>query len=80
MDIDVVAEAIDKRYLLVGECKWSKIDNTDKLLEDLTRKAALLPFASIKWIIPVVFIKETREKIVNFNIFLPSDVMGRLKI
>ena len=48
MDIDVVAESIDKRYLLVGECKWSKIDNTDKLLEDLTRKAALLPFASNK--------------------------------
>ena len=79
MEIDVIAESIDKKYLLVGECKWSKIDNTDKLLEDLTRKAALLPFAFNRKIIPVVFIKDTQEKIVNSNIFLPSDVMRRLK-
>ena len=80
MEIDVIAESIDKRFLLVGECKWSKIDDTNKLLEDLTRKAALLPFAQNKKIIPVVFVKETGKMFGDEKVLLPSDVMRRLKI
>ncbi len=79
MEIDVVAESMDKKFLLVGECKWSKIDNTDKLLEDLTRRANLLPFAQNKKIIPVVFVRASGDKHGNDNVLFPSDVMERLK-
>jgi AAA+ ATPase superfamily predicted ATPase len=80
MEIDVIAESLDKRFLLVGECKWSIIGDVSKLVEDLTHKAGLLPFAKDKIIIPVVFLKEKGPKGGNIGIMLPSDVMGRLKI
>jgi hypothetical protein len=79
MEIDVVAESIDKKFLLVGECKWSKIDNTDKLLEELTRKAGLLPFAQNKKIIAVVFVRESGGKQNKDSVILPSNIMERLK-
>jgi AAA+ ATPase superfamily predicted ATPase len=80
MEIDVVAESIDKKYLLVGECKWSKVKDTNKLIEDLIRKATLLPFAKDKNIITVVFVKDTGHIIASDGVFLPTDVMKRLKI
>ncbi len=80
MEIDVVAESTDKNFLLVGECKWSKIADTSKLLEDLTQKARLLPFAQNKTIIPVIFIKETGFHDGNGTVLLPSDVLKRLKV
>jgi hypothetical protein len=77
MEIDVVAESLDKKYLLIGECKWSEIDDTDELLHTLKQKASLLPFAQHKKVIPILFVKET-HKGSNENIVLPSDVMQRL--
>lgn len=79
MEIDVIAESIDKQFLLVGECKWSEIEDTNKLLEDLNQKAILLPFAKNKKIIPVVFVKETGKNVGNGSVLLPSDVIRRLK-
>jgi hypothetical protein len=80
MEIDVIAESLDKRFLLVGECKWSLIGDVSKLVDELIQKARLLPFAKDKIIIPVVFVKETTQKGVNDGVFLPFDVMGRLKV
>jgi hypothetical protein len=79
MEIDVVAESIDKKYLLVGECKWSKITETNSHIRNLEKKSNLLPFASGKKIIPFLYLKETSERATNSNIFLPSDVLDRLK-
>lgn len=77
MELDVVAESIDKKYLLVGECKWSKITNTKSLMDKLKQKAALLPFAKGRIIITVLYVKEATEA--SSNVFLPIDVLERLK-
>ncbi|MDE5609516.1 MAG: ATP-binding protein, partial [Bacteroidales bacterium] len=45
VELDVVAESVDKKYLLVGECKWSAQENGKQLTAELLRKAKLLPFA-----------------------------------
>jgi len=79
MELDVIAESIDKKYLLVGECKWSKISGTAAHIRNLEQKANLLPFAKGKIIIPVLYVKETSDGSVSSNVFLPSDVLGRLK-
>jgi hypothetical protein len=79
MEIDVVAESIDKKYLLVGECKWSKITETTSHIRNLEQKANLLPFTKGKKIIPVLYLKDTSDGAVASNIFLPSDVLDRLK-
>ena len=40
-----MAESLDKKYLLVGECKWTTQENGKQLTTELLRKAILLPFA-----------------------------------
>ena len=79
MEIDVVAESANKKHLLVGECKWSKIKDTTSILRELELKAKLLPFAGERKIIPVVYIKQTTGDNVPANVFLPSDVLDRLR-
>ena len=74
LEIDVVAESLDKKYLLVGECKWTKKENSDRLLVELREKAEKLPFAKNHTIIPKLFLKNaptgTQE-----GVFLPEDVI-----
>ena len=74
MEIDVVAESLDKKYLLVGECKWTKKENSDRLLAELKAKAEKLPFAKNHTIITKLFLKNspigTQE-----NVLLPDDVI-----
>ena len=74
VEIDVVAESLDKRYLLVGECKWSAKENSDRLLIELKKKAEKLPFAKSHIIIPKLFLK-SRPTGTMENVLLPDDVM-----
>ncbi len=77
MELDVVAESTDKKFLLVGECKWSKITDKASLIKKFEQKAALLPLAKGKKLITVLFAKETTS--ISANVFLPKDVLERLK-
>lgn len=52
-----MAESLDKKYLLVGECKWTTQENGKQLTVKLIRKANLLSFASNYTILPVLFLK-----------------------
>ena len=74
VEIDVVAESLDKKYLLVGECKWSAKENSDRLLIELKKKAEKLPFAKGHTIIPKLFLK-SRPTGTMENVMLPDDVM-----
>lgn len=47
IEIDVMAESLDKKYLLVGECKWTNQENGKQLTAELLRKANLLPLPRI---------------------------------
>ena len=57
VEFDVMAESLDKKYLLVGECKWTTQENGKQLTAELLRKANLLPFAKNYTIVPVLFLK-----------------------
>ncbi|MDR1160988.1 MAG: DUF234 domain-containing protein, partial [Tannerellaceae bacterium] len=75
IELDVVAESLDKKYLLAGECKWTTKENSDRLLMELREKAEKLPFAKGHTIITKLFLKNlpvgTHE-----NILLPDDVIS----
>ena len=75
IEFDVMAESLDKKYLLVGECKWTTQENGKQLTADLLRKARLLPFAQNHIIIPMLFLKNTPKDNVG-NVMLPTDVIG----
>lgn len=73
-ELDVVAESIDRKYLLVGESKWTSEENVIALTEQLLRKAKLLPFAKDRTIVPILFLKTVPNSSSSGNIFLPSNV------
>lgn len=82
IELDVVSESLDKKYLLVGECKWTSSENSKQLITELIRKAKLLPFAANRIIVPILFLK---TKPIDFTgtktfenggiIMLPEDIL-----
>lgn len=76
IEIDVMAESIDKKTLLVGECKWTTEKNATQLSSELVRKVNLLPFSKdYKEIVPVLFMKTIPEGIAN-NVILPENILN----
>lgn len=78
IEIDVIAESLDGKFLLVGECKWTTQENASLLMSDLMRKVNLLQFTKKYTIVPVLFLKEIPEGEVE-NLFLPHDVINLFK-
>lgn len=74
IEIDVMAESLDKKYLLVGECKWTIQENGKQQTAELLRKANLLPFAKNIKILPVLFLKNAPKDDVG-NAMLPENVV-----
>lgn len=74
VEFDVVAESIDKKYLLVGECKWTTQENGKQLTAELLRKAKLLPFANDYTIVPMLFLKSVPKDDIG-NSLLPEHII-----
>lgn len=78
VEFDVMAESLDKKYLLVGEYKWTNHENGRQLIEDLLHKAKLLPFAGNYIIVPVLFLKNTTKDGAG-NIMMPDNVVDLMR-
>lgn len=78
VEFDVMAESLDKKSLLVGECKWTTQENGKQLTAELLRKVNLLPFAKNYTIVPVLFLKNA-PKGDSENVMLPEDVVELMK-
>lgn len=78
VEFDVMAESLDKKYLLVGECKWTTQENGKQLTAELLRKANLLPFAKNYTIVPMLFLKNAPKDDVG-NAMLPENVVELIR-
>lgn len=78
IEIDIIAESLDKKYLLVGECKWTAGENSDSLLSDLKDKAEKLPFAKNHIIVPKLFLKKQPIGEIK-NVLLPANVIHLMR-
>lgn len=78
IELDVLAESLDKTYLLVGECKWTVQENGKQLTAELLRKVNLLPFAKNYILVPVLFLKNIPTNDAG-NTILPADVVELAK-
>ena len=78
VEFDVMAESLDKKYLLVGECKWTNQENGKRLTTELLRKANLLPFAKNYTIVPMLFLKNAPKDDAG-NAMLPENVIELIK-
>ncbi|MBQ2188509.1 MAG: ATP-binding protein [Bacteroidales bacterium] len=77
VELDIVSESIDKKTILIGECKWTKQENARLLTERLQKIAQNLPFAQGKNIVIKLFLKNQPEE-PQGNHFLPEDVIGMM--
>lgn len=76
MEIDIVAETSDKKYLIAGEVKWSDNVNEEAELNKLIKKSRLLPFANGREIIPCLFVKKkTKNSYDGGFVFDANDVV-----
>lgn len=78
IELDVIAESLDKKYLLVGECKWTAGESTDRLLSELKAKAEKLPFAKNHIIVPKLFLKNQPSD-ESKEVLLPADVIQLMR-
>jgi len=74
IELDIVAESLDNKYLLVGECKWTADENVERLLYELKSKAEKLPFAKNRIIVPKLFLKQQISGN-SGDVLLPKDVI-----
>ena len=78
VEFDVMTESLDKRFLLVGECKWTAKENGKLLTAELLRKANLLPFAKNHTIVPMLFLRNAPKDDVGI-VILPENVVELMK-
>ena len=78
VEFDVMVESLDKKYLLVGECKWTTQENGKQLTAELLRKANLLLFAKCYTVVPMLFLKNAPKDGIR-NAVLPENIVELMK-
>ena len=73
-----MTESLDKKYLLIGECKWTIREDGKRLTAELLRKANLLPFAKNYTIVPVLFLKNAPKDDIG-DAVLPEYIVELMK-
>ncbi len=76
-ELDVVAESFDKKHILIGECKWTGMEDAERLCGRLQHVAKFLPFAKRRQVHFAVFAKVKPMNCDGKTVFLPQDVMSR---
>jgi AAA+ ATPase superfamily predicted ATPase len=79
IEIDVIAESIDGKVILAGECKWTEKENGTRLIHELEEKVKKLHFTKGKIIIPYLFLKNKPIEDFTSKLFLPDDIVKMLK-
>jgi uncharacterized protein len=77
-EFDIIAESLDKKHLLVAECKWSDSVDIENQLINLAAKALRLPFIDNYQPIYLIFAKSVRNDKVK-NYISPNEVVLALK-
>lgn len=77
-EIDVVAESLDKKHILIGECKWTQGEDPVRLLHRLQLLVPTLPFIKKgQQVHFALFLKHTPSSELpnDVQIFTPADVL-----
>jgi uncharacterized protein len=80
MELDVVAESIDRTSLLVGEAKWtaSRAD-VGRMVAGLKDRVQRLPFVRGRRVVPALWLKEKSQTSGDIAVLTPNDVLDALK-
>lgn len=76
VEIDVVAESIDRKHILIGECKWTESEDAIRIETRLSALVPLLPFIKRGQTVHLaVFIKHRPASSSEAHLFFPDDIM-----
>ncbi len=79
LEIDLVAESASGDALLVGEVKWASPDDPARLLQELERKAARLPFAEGRQVFTALWLKTPVRGPLGRQVISPQQVLAGLR-
>jgi AAA+ ATPase superfamily predicted ATPase len=79
IEIDIVAESMDCRSLLIGEAKWGSAVDAAAVLARLERKAALFPLAEGKKVYLGVWAQGPSKATRSAHTFTPRQVLRALR-
>jgi len=72
MELDLVAESIDKSTILLGEIKWQTKTSIAALQRELEQKSKNFPFAQNKSIIKALFLKTPGKHVADESMLIVS--------
>lgn len=76
IELDVVAESLDKKHIFIGECKWTTQEDALRLIKSLEKKSVHLPFIKKGQIVHLaLFLKREPINRESAMVFLPSDIL-----
>ena len=76
IELDVVAESMDKKHILIGECKWTNKEDALRLVNSLEAKIKYLPFIKKRQSVHIVlFLKNEPQNKEAARILYPADIV-----
>lgn len=75
VELDVVAESIDRKHLLIGECKWAENENLEAVASRLEKLIPYLPFRKRQKVHVVIFSKKAGTAGGDV-VLAPGDILG----
>jgi len=79
IELDIVAESMDGKYVLIGEAKWAEKSNITRISAKLENYAVRLPFVKGRKIVLAYWLKNVPEEESPCHIFTAGDVLECLK-
>ena len=80
LEMDVVAESMDRTSVLVGEVKWAgQCGNVGRTIAGLKERAQRLPFVRGRRVVLALWLKEKVQTPSGLTVLTPDDVLGSLK-
>ena len=75
IELDLVTESLDKKHILVAECKWRERDEAQSVYEQLTSRPSHLPFVKKgQKVHPILFLKTKTKAYVPC--YYPKDIIA----
>jgi AAA+ ATPase superfamily predicted ATPase len=79
LEIDLVAEDISGKRLLVGEVKWASPRSGRRILIELEQKASRLPFVNGREVVPMLWLRKAPDDVPRNRVVTPRQVLDALR-
>lgn len=76
LEVDVVADSLDRCSILIGEAAWSRSGSIRTLAAEVRAKSARLPFVRGREVVHALWVRRPARAPEGVEVFGPDDVLG----